>query len=438
MASDPQSAARSSSDRFSRLKALQRPAPRATDGGESANGLPQAATDRGAGETTGAQRLATLLNATISRNQHGEHLVLHRRYDDCTPCTPEPAALHLLLPNAPSEVADPAQWLFLDTETTGLSGGTGTYPFLVGLAWWEGDGLQVEQLFMREYSDERSLLLALAARLEERPVLVTFNGKSFDWPLLEARFRMTRNIPPPPLRAHLDFLHPARNLWRLKLGSTKLSLLERHVLDWDRGDDLDSGQIPALYLNFVRGGRAEPLVPVFLHNQMDLRGLAGLAKRILSIFGDKKSPVQDGLELYGLSRICERRGQAERARRTYEQSIGFVLPQETDRAARASLARLAKREGDFERARELWTGMLGNSREGYEAYEQLAIYYEHNVCDTQQALAITSEALAQLRRDHLAGVIAPGAYRKAKLQFEHRRRRLERKAGVTHRGLFEA
>ena len=103
----------------------------------------------------------------------------------------------LLMPDAPEEVADPEQWLFLDTETTGLAGGTGTYAFLVGLAWWEGGGLEVEQLFMRDYSEERSLLAALAERLAERPVLVTFNGKSFDWPLLETRYRMTRTIPPP-------------------------------------------------------------------------------------------------------------------------------------------------------------------------------------------------------------------------------------------------
>ena len=97
-------------------------------------------------------------------------------------------------PDAPEDVADPQQWLFLDTETTGLAGGTGTYAFLVGLAWWEGGGLEVEQLFMREYSEECSLLAALAERLAERPVLVTFNGKSFDWPLLETRYRMTRTI----------------------------------------------------------------------------------------------------------------------------------------------------------------------------------------------------------------------------------------------------
>jgi uncharacterized protein len=109
---------------------------------------------------------------------------------------------------------------FLRHGTTGLAGGSGTYAFLVGIAWWDGGGLEIEQFFMREYSEERSLLFALRERMAERPVLVTFNGKSFDWPLLETRF----SVPTP--RAHLDFLHPARNLWRLRLGSVRLSELE--------------------------------------------------------------------------------------------------------------------------------------------------------------------------------------------------------------------
>jgi uncharacterized protein len=117
----------------------------------------------------------------------------------------------------------PEQWLFLDTETTGLAGGSGTYAFLVGIAWWEGGGLEIEQFFMGEYGEERSLLFALRERIAERSVPVTFNGKSFDWPLLETRYRMSRKISPPSSRAHLDFLYPARNLWRLRLGSVRSS-----------------------------------------------------------------------------------------------------------------------------------------------------------------------------------------------------------------------
>lgn len=419
-------------DRFARLKALQRSSVSALIRNEVESTEIHAA-EASLGDTTGvaigSERLARLLGATVKRNSHGEHLSLHCWHGDHAPCTPDEAALRLLAPQAPEEVLDPRQWLFLDTETTGLSGGTGTYPFLVGLAWWEGGGLEIEQLFMREYSEERSVLAALAERLQERPVLVTFNGKSFDWPLLETRFRMTRTIAAPMPRAHLDFLHPARNLWRLRLGSVRLSQLERHVLGWDRGADLVSQQIPRIYLDFVRHGYADPLIPVFLHNQMDLRGLAGLCGRVLSLLGDEEVTSQDGLELYGLSRICERRGEIKRARKMYEQSIGSALPLDTDRAARAALARLAKRDGDLARARELWESMLGDSREGYKAYEQLAIYYEHHACEPRQALAITREALAQLRRAKQVGMIAAATYHNTKTRFEHRLARLERKAG---------
>ena len=291
---------------------------------------------------------------------------------------------------------------------------------------------------MREYSEERSLLGALAERLAERPVLVTFNGKSFDWPLLETRYRMTRTIPPPTLRAHLDFLHPARNLWRLRLGSVRLSQLERHVLGWDRGPDVVSELIPRIYLDFVRSGHADPLVPVFLHNQMDLRGLAGLSGRILSLLGDEEPTSEDGLELYGVSRICERRGEVKRARKLYEQSIGSVLPMETDRVARTALARLAKRDGDLGRAHELWESALGNTREGYEAYEQLAIYYEHQAREPQRALAIVHEALAQLRRASQVGTIAAATYRRTKAGFERRLARLERKTDRTLLDVLDA
>ena len=378
-------------DRFARLKALQRPLalPLSRHDVEPAGNCGEnGSVNLASGSAVGSERLAQLLCASVKRNSQGEHLSLHCWHGDRAPYIPNAAALRLLAPGAHECVADPQQWLFLDTETTGLAGGTGTYPFLVGLGWWEGGGLEVEQLFMREYSEERSLLAALAERLTERPILVTFNGKSFDWPLLETRYRMTRTIAPPQPLAHLDFLHPARNLWRLRLGSVRLSQLERHVLGWDRGADVSSELIPRIYLDFVRGGHAEPLVPVFQHNQMDLRGLAGLSTRILSLLGDEEVATEDGLELYGVSRICERRGEVKRARRLYEQSIVSVLPEETNRAACAALARLAKRDGDISRARELWESALGNSREGYEAYEQLAIYYEHEVRDPRRALTL--------------------------------------------------
>jgi uncharacterized protein YprB with RNaseH-like and TPR domain len=440
-------------DRFSRVKALQRPLNEAACATNSM--LPNAFGRRegAVGEPRGflpnfpdgSERLAELLGAAALRNEFGEHLALRKWFSDVadgvkTDCSPlghgmagermDASALRLLMPGAPKEVADPRQWLFLDTETTGIMGGSGTYAFMVGIAWWDAGGLEVEQFFMRDHSEEHALLVTLAERMAERCVLVTFNGKSFDWPLLETRYRMTRTLRPPAPRAHLDFLHPARNLWRLRIGSVRLQELERHVLGWNRGADVASEFIPEIYFDFLRGGPPEPLVPIFLHNQMDLRGLAALSSRIVSLLSEADRPGKDGFELFGLSRICERRGEAKRARKHYEQALAAdELPPETDRVARRSLARMAKREGDFSRARDLWEGMLGSSQEGLEAYEQLAIYYERHIREPQRAALVSRDALAEIQRARRLGTIARGACQKLRERFEHRLARLERRAG---------
>lgn len=415
-------------DRVLGLKALRRSSapdalrgsqPSLLDGGESP--------PRGKTIPCDPERLSRALGATPKTNQYGNYVSVRCWCAQPPRYSPELRAVRLLVPDAPDEISDPEQWLFLDTETTGLAGGSGTYAFLVGVAWWDGGGLEIEQFFLREYSEERALLFALRERITEHPVVVTFNGKSFDWPLLETRYRMSRKLSVPTPRAHLDFLHPARNLWRLRLGSVRLSELERHVLGWDRGADLLSRMIPQIYFDYLRGGPPERLVPVLNHNQMDLRGLAALSTRILSLLSDAESLGQDGLELFGVSRICEKQGEHTRARKLYEKSIASFLPAETDRAARRSLARLAKREGDFDVACELWKNALGNSRHGYEAYEQLAIYYEHKAREPEQARHIVQQALDELRRALQTGDITPGAYREFKARFERRIERLERK-----------
>ena len=416
-------------DRFARLKALQRPqVPQSRVVLESVAEEPEGTAPE-LSECT--DWLAQILGAQTKRNHYGEYLAMRQWFSEPAETVSDPMALRLLSPDAPAAVADPRQWLFLDTETTGLAGGTGTYAFLVGIAWWDAGGLEVEQFFMRDLNEEWPLLAALAERLEERPVLVTFNGKSFDWPLLETRYRLTRTIAVPAPCAHLDLLHPARNLWRRRLGSVRLAELERHVLGWDRGADLMSDLIPRIYFDFLRGGSPEPLVPVLRHNQMDLRGLAALACRVLSLLADPEACGQDGLELFGVSRICERRGELSRARELYAQSIASSLPAETDRAARKSLARLAKRAGDYSLARELWEKTVGNSREGLEAYEQLAIYYEHHMREPQRAAEITRQALTELRHAHRLGTIAASVYSQSRAGFEHRLARLERKVGLT-------
>jgi uncharacterized protein len=355
--------------------------------------------------------------------------------------------------------ADPEQWLFLDTETTGLAGGTGTYPFLVGIAWWDAGGLQVEQLFMRDLDEEHSLLLELAERMAKRPVLVTFNGKTFDWPLLETRYRMTRVVPPFTPRVHLDFLHPARQLWRLRLGSVRLKDLERHILgsegrglEWSRHDDMDSSLIPQIYFDYLRGGPAEPLAGIFRHNQMDLRGLAAVAGKILGLLDSGNGIANsahpsshDPIEVFGLSRILHRRGYSSRARELYESALLSGLPRPVERLAQRELAQLAKRESDYTRATSLWeelrqTSTWMNHRStampeeeawkaleaAIEAAEQLAIYYEHRDKQPHRAAELIRASMAELRDAKNVRGIEPARASKMETRLAKRLLRLER------------
>jgi hypothetical protein len=434
-------------DRLGRIAAL-RPAPRATpEVAERAqrNGDPDA--------------LAQIVGGEVRRNEYGEHVAVLRWYAEPESFAPHPAALRLLAPEAAAALSDPQQWLFLDTETTGLAGGTGTYAFLVGVAWWDAGGLQVEQFFMRDFGEEHSLLLALGERLRERPVLVTFNGKTFDWPLLETRYRMTRAIAAQALRAHLDLLHPARQLWRMRLQSVRLTELEKHILGWDRGPDLWSAMIPQLYFDFLRGGQAEPLADVFRHNQQDLRGLAALSGKMLSLLEEPETADCAALDLFGLSRLLRRRGEVKRSRQIYERALAAGLPQELDRAARRELARLAKRDRDFGRATELWNELVGadlrvrppsgqtrrsapaendSADSALEAYEQLAMYYEHQARQPERAASLTREALGALGEALRAGNLTAAAHRKLRARLQHRLERLARRAGQDGRALFEA
>jgi uncharacterized protein len=387
----------------------------------------------------GAEHLGRLLGAKLQKTRHGEHYSVRRWFSDVAPCDVTLPALRLIAPDAPEEAADQNNWLFLDTETTGLAGGTGTYAFLIGIAWWEAGGLEVEQFFMRDHADEHSVLAALKDRLAERRILVTFNGKSFDWPLLETRFRMTRSISPKIPRAHLDFLHPSRHLWRTRIGSVRLSELERHVLGRNRGHDIVSDLIPQIYFDYLRGGAPEQLIPVFYHNQMDLVGLAALTGRVFSLLASPESESKDALEVFGVSRICDRRGESSRARDLYAHAIARDLPKPADGTARAALARLAKREGDFARATSLWMELRGMSREGLEAYVELAKYFEHRARRPERAAELIGEALAEMRRSRNIGLVSPERTGRLRSDFGKRLARLRGKcAAPRNQALLQA
>ncbi len=392
--------------------------------------------------------LGQLLGAGVAKNHFGEHLTIRNWYS--TPEYMEPSTITLALLSRMRDeslsrktraaLENPSKWLFLDTETTGLAGGTGTYAFLVGVAWWDAGGLQAEQLFMRDFTEEYSVLQELAERVVERPVLVTFNGKSFDWPLLENRFTMTRAIATPKLAAHLDLLHPARALWKLRLGTVRLVELERHVLDgprlgWRREDDVESALIPQYYFDYLRGGSARPLAGIVKHNQMDLRGLAALFCKINMLLSDLSCNAGkvESLDLFGLSRFLQRRGDAGRALSACAQALAIGLPADVRPKAQRELALMAKRRGEHERAAEIWQEVVADSQDGVHACEQLAIYYERHAKDFSRAMEFAQLALGKLRRERglLQRVLHDpyAAARNGRLEqrFRHRIARLEKK-----------
>lgn len=427
-------------DKFSRLSALRPARPAAWR---------PATTTRRAPEAEDA--LSQLLGATIATNVYGDHVSVSNWFSTPEFAQPSAATLELLCrtrdlaasKRVPAALSDPTKWLFLDTETTGLSGGTGTYAFLIGLAWWDAGGLQVEQFFMRDFDEEHSILHELAARLVERPVLVTFNGKSFDWPLLENRFTMTRAIATPKLVTHLDLLHPARALWRLRLGSVRLVDLERDVLNahrlgWHRGDDILSSLIPQHYFDYIRGGPAEPLAAVVRHNQMDLRGLAAILGRIEALLAAPNEPDADfvGLDLFSLSKYLKRRGDPRRAETACSQALDLGLPAEYRPQARREMALFAKRSGDYDRAIELWLELTrprtvtpAALADALLACEELAIHYERHAKDLTRALEYGQAALGNLFRLEAMsrGVDSPA--RMARIQ----KRLLNRVARLQHR-----
>ena len=397
--------------------------------------------------------LSRLLGGGIARNRYGEHLAIRNWFSTPEFAAPSPVALELLSRTRDENLSrrtraaleNPKKWLFLDTETTGLSGGTGCYAFLVGLAWWDAGGLQMEQLFLRDFSEEHSLLHELAERLAERPVLVTFNGKTFDWPLLESRFTMTRAIRVPQIAAHLDLLHPSRALWKFRVGSVKLVELERQVLDparlgWRREDDVVSAMIPQIYFSYLRGGTGYPLVGVVKHNQMDLRGLAALFEKINALLDARGSvgAQTEALDLFGLSKFLHRKGEKDAAHSACRQALDAGLPVEFRMQATRDLALMAKKRGEREHAAKLWLQLTTHPKDGILACEQLAIHYERSTREFARALEFTQLALAKLRsetarsRDRLDAARALRTEKALVCRMERLRHRIAKDQAATH------
>lgn len=312
----------------------------------------------------------------------------------------EPQVASLLVGNPPQRIPPVSEWLFFDLETTGLAGGTGTYAFLVGIGRLTRQGFRVEQFFLRDLAAESALLFELAPRLAQAPVVVSYNGKQFDAPLLETRFRLARMPVPLGAQLHLDLLFPARRLWRLHWNSLRLVDLEQNLLGYQRPEDVLSAHIPSIYFDYLRRGEERGLQGVFRHNADDLLTLAAVTARALQLVASPDT-AENSLERLALGRLFERAGQWQRARGLYELALDSPLPEELARAARFRLSLLCKRQRDYRRAVSLWQGLIssgaaGGGPERLEVYEELAICYEHRLADPEAAVEVTRRALEEV------------------------------------------
>src|SRR5579863_5774355 len=275
--------------------------------------------------------------------------------------------------------AHPTRWAFLDTETTGLAGGTGTYAFLIGVGSIDHAGFRVRQFFMRDYGEEASLLAALAGYLERFDVMITYNGKAYDQPLLETRYRMVRARPPFDRMEHLDLLFGARRLWKLRLDSCRLVDLENRVLGVERQGDLPGEMIPYYYFEYLRMQQAFRLVPIFHHNAIDIVSLACLTAIVPAAFGSPDGTLfRHGADLIGLARWLLAAGRDEEALGLYRRAVDLGLPDDLLFRSLAEIGSIEKLLGRDSAALEVFTDLVA-SPNPYRArgFEELAKYYEH-------------------------------------------------------------
>jgi uncharacterized protein YprB with RNaseH-like and TPR domain len=305
---------------------------------------------------------------------------------------------------------------FLDTETTGLAGGAGTAAFLVGLGYVEGDRFRVRQYFMRDYHEEGALLHALAADLARFERVVTFNGKMFDLPLLDARFRLNRACFPLRSTPHFDLLHPARRLWKLRLESCRLQSLEAGLLGLTRRGDIPGEQIPAVYFDYVRRRDARALKRIFDHNRQDIVSLAALA--ILACQWVEEGRAEDPRDVVSLARVLERAQLFDRSEAEYRRAT-LCSEGPLRRHALLRLAFRAKRSGDFDLAMGLWQEAAEAG--AAEACRELAVHHEHRTRDLAAALRAVERGL------HLVRVQVEPAERRMAEGFNRRRERIQSK-----------
>lgn len=289
---------------------------------------------------------------------------------------------------------DPEKVLFLDTETTGLAGGTGTYAFLVGLGWVEDGRIVVEQLLMRDFAEEAALLEHLRSRLEGCRGLVTYNGKSFDMQLLQTRFIMKRFRVDLEGLPHLDLLHPCRRIWGTSFQDCRLETLESELLGQPRSHDVPGWLIPRIYFNFLRSQNMGSLRRVLEHNRRDLLALMGLVGAVRGCLENPEQP-RDSLADLGLGRWLEELGMQKLGWQLMERALARSLPPSHRRSAALRVARARRRAGDSGGAASLWSELLSQHPYDPAAGLEMAKYLEHQKRDFGGALRLVDGVLGR-------------------------------------------
>jgi hypothetical protein len=282
--------------------------------------------------------------------------------------------------------------LFVDTETTGLAGGTGTLPFLVGLGRFEGGAFAIEQILCRDPSEERAQLELLRQRLASAACLVSFNGRAFDLPLLNTRFVMHRLANPGYALPHLDLLHVARRVFGRRLDDRSLGALEDAVLGFRREGDIPGHAIPAAYADFLRGGPTGPMRAILEHNAMDLVALAALGGVLALMYADPES-VEHAADHLGLARSAFASGESDTGFRHLDGAAARGLG--ADRAAALHMAAAeASRRREWEKARDLLREIVASEPDDALAHLALAKLHEHRFRDFASAARHAARAAA--------------------------------------------
>jgi len=318
--------------------------------------------------------------------------------------------------------------LFLDTETTGLSGGAGTVAFLVGIGFIEGESFVVEQYLMRDYSDEADMLDRLAKRMEQFDAVCTFNGKNFDLPLLATRFTMCRMRERWRDLEQLDLLYPARRTWKLRIGSCRLSRIEEFILGQGRHGDIPGSEVPQRYFDYLKSGDMKLLEDIIEHNRQDIATLGTLMAHLCELYArPQQDPHKE--DLFSMGKALECQGELKPARELYRIAAipapaGSISAFSGNAlAARAAwrMYLLARKNRDYDGMRAVLEQMTVRRQMRERIYVELSKLYEHHYKNPIRALRYANLAARYIEPGE-AGALEKRRQRlRAKIDKEHGR-----------------